>query len=189
MKWKHTSLPGVMLIEPQVFTDPRGFFMETYHQKKYTAGGFDRVFIQDNLSHSQRGTLRGLHYQLKNAQAKLIYAVTGEIFDVAVDIRRGSPTFGQWVGNLISAENKRQVIIPEGFAHGFSVLSDFADVLYKCTDFYDPEDEYGIFWGDPAIGIDWKVENPVLSEKDRQHPKLKDVPEERLPVYGKTSGS
>jgi len=182
-KCNTTSLPGVVLIEPRVFKDPRGFFMETYHQKRYSAEGIDRGFVQDNRSNSTRGTLRGLHYQLKNAQGKLIYVVTGEIFDVAVDIRRGSPTFGKWVGNLISAENNRQVFIPSGFAHGFSVLSETADVIYKCTDFYTPGDEYGIFWKDSAIGIDWRVEHPVLSEKDSQNPKLSQVPEGLLPVY------
>ncbi len=183
VKYNTTSIPRVILVEPDVFKDDRGFFMETYHQDKYLEAGIDRVFVQDSHSHSRRGTLRGLHYQLKHAQGKLIYVVAGEIFDVAVDIRRGSSTFGKWVGSYISAENKRQLFIPEGFAHGFSVLSATADVIYKCTDFYTPGDEYGIFWADPTIDIDWKIDRPVLSEKDAQNPRLSQIPEELLPVY------
>lgn len=183
LKFTSTSLPDVILIEPGVFEDPRGFFLETYHQKKYAVNGIDRVFVQDNHSHSKRGSLRGLHYQLRHAQGKLIYVASGEIFDVAVDIRRGSPFFGKWSGINISAENKRLLYIPEGFAHGFSVLSETADVFYKCTDFYNPDDEYGIFWADPTINIDWKIERPVLSQKDEQNPRLKDIPEALLPVY------
>ena len=188
IKFNTTSLPGVILIEPQVFEDPRGFFMETFHKKKYAVEGIDRVFVQDNHSHSKRGTLRGLHYQLRHAQGKLIYVVAGEVFDVAVDIRCGAPTFGKWSGTYISAENKRQLYIPEGFAHGFSVLSETADVIYKCTDFYTPGDEYGIFWADPTIDIDWKIESPVLSKKDSQNPELSQVAEELLPVYKSISG-
>ena len=188
IKFNTTSLPGVILIEPQVFEDPRGFFMETFHKKKYAVEGIDRVFVQDNHSHSKRGTIRGLHYQLGHAQGKLIYVVAGEVFDVAVDIRCGAPTFGKWSGTYISAENKRQLYIPEGFAHGFSVLSETADVIYKCTDFYTPGDEYGIFWADPTIDIDWKIESPVLSKKDSQNPELSQVAEELLPVYKSISG-
>jgi len=188
IKFNTTSLPGVILIEPQVFEDPRGFFMETFHKKKYAVEGIDRVFVQDNHSHSKRGTLRGLHYQLRHAQGKLICVVAGEVFDVAVDIRCGAPTFGKWSGTYISAENKRQLYIPEGFAHGFSVLSETADVIYKCTDFYTPGDEYGIFWADPTIDIDWKIESPVLSKKDSQNPELSQVAEELLPVYKSISG-
>jgi len=183
VKCNPTSLPGVMLIEPDVFEDDRGFFMETHHQKRYREAGIDRVFVQDNHSHSKRGTLRGLHYQLKHAQGKLICVIRGQIFDVAVDIRRGSPTFGKWSGAYLSAENNHQLFIPEGFAHGFSVLSATADVIYKCTDFYTPGDEYGIFWADPVIDIDWQIKSPVLSEKDTQNPKLSEIPEELLPVY------
>ena len=188
IKFNTTSLPGVILIEPQVFEDPRGFFMETFHKKKYAVEGIDRVFVQDNHSHSKQGTLRGLHYQLRHAQGKLIYVVAGEVFDVAVDIRCGAPTFGKWSGTYISAENKRQLYIPEGFAHGFSVLSETADVIYKCTDFYTPGDEYGIFWADPTIDIDWKTESPVLSKRDSQNPELSQVAEELLPVYKSISG-
>jgi len=177
------SLPGVILIEPQVVTDPRGFFLETFHQEKYGDRGVGRHFVQDNLSHSQRGTLRGLHYQLGHAQGKLVYVVNGEIFDVAVDIRYGSPTFGQWVGAYLSDKNKHQIYVPEGFAHGFCVLSDTADVIYKCTDFYSPPDERGIFWADPTINIDWPITTPILSEKDSRNPRLNDVNEINLPAY------
>jgi len=183
MKFIETSLPDVFLLEPDVFKDDRGFFMETYHQRRYAEGGIDRVFVQDNHSHSKQGTLRGLHYQLKHAQGKLVYVITGEIFDVVADIRQGSPTFGQWAGARLSAENKRQIFVPEGFAHGFCVLSGIADVIYKCTDFYVPEDEYGILWSDPDIGIDWPIDNPVLSTKDSQNPRLAEVAEDLLPRY------
>jgi len=183
MKFVKTALPGVILIEPNVFEDRRGFFMEIYNQNRYATAGIDRIFVQDNHSHSKQGTLRGLHYQLKNAQGKVIYVVTGEIFDVAVDIRYGSPTFGKWVGSYISAENKHQIFVPEGFAHGFAVLSEAADVIYKCTDYYTPGDEYGIFYADSEIDIDWKITNPIFSQKDSRNPKLREVPKERLPVY------
>ncbi len=183
IQFTEKPLSGVFLIEPHVFKDDRGFFMETYHHKKYSKNGIKKAFVQDNHSHSGYGILRGLHYQLKNPQGKLIYVVSGKILDVAVDIRLGSPTFGRWTGNLLSDENKRQLYIPEGFAHGFCVLSKTADVIYKCTDLYVPDDEYGILWCDPAIDIAWPVENPVLSKKDSQNPKLSDIPKENLPVY------
>lgn len=177
-----TSLPGVLVIEPRVFHDHRGFFLETYHQRKYLEAGITAVFVQDNLSHSRAETLRGLHYQLRRPQAKLISVLQGEIFDVAVDIRRGSPTFGQWVGVRLSAESRRQMFIPEGFAHGFCVLSETADVLYKCSDFYDPTDEYGILWSDPTIAIEWPVTKPILSDKDRGYPTLGEIPPDHLPT-------
>ena len=183
MKILSTSVADVFIIEPVVFEDQRGFFMEIYHQRKYTALGIEPVFVQDNLSHSLHGTLRGLHYQLNRAQAKLIQVIEGAIFDVAVDIRRGSPNFGQWAGVHLSDENQRQVFVPEGFAHGFCVLSETAHVLYRCTDFYDPEDKGGILWSDPALAIDWPVSEPLISEKDRQLPCLTDIPPERLPIY------
>ena len=183
LKCTEKSLPGVLLIEPEVFKDDRGFFLEIYHLEKYLATGMDKPFVQDNHSHSCRGTLRGLHYQLKNPQGKLVYVIRGEIFDVAVDIRRGSSTFGQWTGTILSEKNKRQLFIPEGFAHGLCVISETADVVYKCTDLYAPGDEYGILWSDPVIGIDWPVENPLLSEKDAESPRLRDVPEELLPKF------
>ncbi len=178
-----TKLPGVLLIEPEVFEDSRGFFMETFHQNKYAEVSIDQAFIQDNYSHSTRGVLRGLHYQLKHPQGKLIYVITGEIFDVAVDIRQGSPTFGQWVGQYLSDQNKRQIFIPEGFAHGFCVISETADVLYKATDLYNPDDEYGVLWYDPDIGIDWPVKVPIVSDKDNHYPGLRDAKETQLPIY------
>jgi dTDP-4-dehydrorhamnose 3,5-epimerase len=183
LKFTEKSLPGVLLIEPMVFEDDRGFFMETYHGRKYGEAGIDQAFVQDNHSHSRRFTLRGLHYQLNHPQAKLVYVITGEILDIAVDIRRGSPTFGRWTGTLLSAKNRRQLFIPAGFAHGFCVLSETADVIYKCTDLYAPGDEYGILWSDPTIDVVWPIENPFLSEKDKKNPRLEDVPEENLPVY------
>jgi len=144
IKYTKTDLSGVLLIEPRVFKDSRGFFMETFHQKKYAEAGIDHAFIQDNYSHSTRGTLRGLHYQLEHPQAKLVYVIKGEIYDVAVDIRRGSPGFGKWTGQYLSCKNRRQIFVPEGFAHGFCVISETADVLYKATDLYNPDDEYGV---------------------------------------------
>ena len=157
--------------------------METYHQIRYSDTGIKGTFVQDNLSHSILGTLRGLHYQLHHAQAKLVQVINGAIFDVAVDIRQGSPSFGQWTGVHISDENRHQIFVPEGFAHGFCVLSETADVIYKCTDFYVLDDEGGILWSDPGIGIDWPIADPLLSDKDSQYPCLKDVPPGRLPVY------
>jgi len=177
-----TKLPGVLAIEPDVFKDDRGFFLETYHHSKYTEAGIDIPFVQDNHSHSRKGTLRGLHYQLRHPQDKLVYVITGEIFDVAVDIRRGSSTFGQWAGVTLSQENKRQIFLPKGFAHGFCVLSETADVIYKCGDFYTPGDDLGIYWADPDIGIEWPVKEPVLSEKDSRNSRLKEIPEDMLPV-------
>jgi len=174
---KSLDLPGVYIIEPACFEDLRGFFLETFHQQKYEAAGIDRPFVQDNQSHSKQGVLRGLHYQLKHPQGKLIYVVNGAIFDVAVDIRAGSPTFGKWTGAELSSDNKRQIYIPEGFAHGFVVLSKSADVIYKCTDLYAPGDEYGILWSDPEIGINWPVQNPILSQKDLENPGLNQISE------------
>ncbi|VEN74290.1 dTDP-4-deoxyrhamnose-3,5-epimerase [Candidatus Desulfarcum epimagneticum] len=166
------AVPGPLIIEPDVFGDPRGFFMETYHRKRYEKAGIPHVFVQDNLSFSAKGVLRGLHFQKTRPQAKLVQALAGEVFDVAVDIRPGSETFGKWEGTLLSDKNKRQFFVPEGFAHGFCVISETALFAYKCSDFYDPEDEGGILWSDPDIGIDWPVENPVVSEKDRRLPGL-----------------
>ena len=182
-KFIKTSLPDVFLIEPLVFPDNRGFFMETYNRSIYGKEGIDATFVQDNYSHSKKGTLRGLHYQLKNAQAKLVFVITGEIFDVAVDIRKNSPTFGEWTGEYLSSENRRQIFIPEGFAHGFCVVSEEADVIYKCTDFYTPGDDYGIHWADPEIKIPWPLNEVVLSEKDERNPCLSAVAEDLLPEY------
>jgi dTDP-4-dehydrorhamnose 3,5-epimerase len=183
MKILPSSLPEILIIEPSVFQDERGFFMETYQQRRYTGAGIESVFVQDNLSYSVRGTLRGLHYQVKHAQAKLIQVIEGTIFDVALDIRRGAPSFGQWTSVHLSDENKRQLFLPEGFAHGFCVLSESAQVVYKCTDYYAAEDEGGILWSDPALAIAWPILKPLLSEKDIQLPHLADIPPERLPVY------
>jgi dTDP-4-dehydrorhamnose 3,5-epimerase len=177
------ELPGVILIEPQIFNDPRGFFLEAYHGERYGKAGIMGPFVQDNHSHSRKATLRGLHYQLKSPQGKLIYVVSGSIFDVAVDIRKGSPHFGKWVGVSLSSENRRQLFVPGGFAHGFCVLSDEVDVIYKCTDFYAPDDEFGILWSDEVLGVDWPIPDPVLSDKDSGNVRLADIPEEHLPVY------
>ena len=182
MKGSETSLEGVLIIEPDVFGDNRGFFMETYHQERYAKLGIEPVFVQDNLSWSARGTLRGLHYQLPHAQAKLVQAIKGEVFDVVVDIRLGSSTFGRWSGFHLSDENKRQLYVPEGFAHGFCVLSETALFLYKCSDFYAPDCERGINWCDPAINIKWPINNPKLSDKDAILPKLQAISEDHLPT-------
>ena len=183
MKILPSSLPEIFIIEPAVFQDERGFFMETYQQKRYTEAGIEAIFVQDNLVRSVGGTLRGLHYQVKHAQAKLIQVIEGTIFDVALDVRRGSPYFGQWTSVHLSDENKRQLFLPEGFAHGFCVLSESAQVVYKCTDFYVAEDEGGVLWSDPTLAIAWPLSEPLLSEKDRQLACLADIPPERLPVY------
>lgn len=175
-----TALEGVLIIEPRVFDDPRGYFMETHHRKRYREAGIDCEFVQDNISYSVQGTLRGLHYQLPHAQAKLVQVLTGEIYDVAVDIRRGSTTFGKWVGVYLSDKNHRQLFVPSGFAHGFCVKSQTAHVLYKCSDFYSPPDEKGVLWSDPGIGIDWPIHGPILSAKDGRYPCLSDIPFEHL---------
>jgi len=175
------SIPGVIVIEPDVHVDVRGFFLETYHSEKYRAGGIADVFVQDNHSRSMRGTIRGLHLQLQRPQGKLIRVIEGEIFDVAVDVRRGSPTFGKWVGVTLSAENFKQAYIPKGFAHGFAVTSAVAQVEYKCTDVYDSSSEIGISWDDPDIGIDWPMSEPVLSDRDKRHPRLADA--RALPIF------
>ena len=179
-----TSLPGVWVFKPRVFGDSRGFFLETFHAEKYRDFGLDKPFLQDNHSHSARGVLRGLHYQLKQPQGKLVSVLRGEIFDVAVDIRKGSPTFGQWAGARLSGENHHQIYIPEGFAHGFCVLSESADVYYKCTALYRPGDEFGILWSDAEIGIDWPLPGqPLLSEKDLANPRLAEAPPGNLPPF------
>lgn len=180
------AIPDVLLIEPDVFQDERGFFLETYHAGRYAGAGVPGPFVQDNHSRSVKGTVRGLHLQVGRPQAKLIRVVAGEIFDVAVDVRRGSPTFGRWVGARLSAESFRQYYIPQGFAHGFSVLSPFADVEYKCTDVYDPAGQLGIAWDDPELAISWGVTEPILSERDRRHPTLRDALD-RLPRYSTDS--
>ncbi len=183
MKRIDTSLPGVILIEPAVFDDERGFFFESYHESKLAQMGIRDRFVQDNHSRSVKGTLRGLHYQLKRPQAKLCRVIQGEVMDVVADVRRGSPHFGKHEITILSAENKRQIYIPAGFAHGFLVLSETAEFLYKCSDFYDPDDERGVAWNDPEIGVDWGIERPVLSAKDLRNPPLSKVPPEELPEY------
>ena len=183
MKVLETALADVLIIEPDVFGDTRGHFMETYQKERYVSLGIESEFVQDNLSFSTSGTLRGLHYQLPNTQAKLVQVLQGEVFAVAVDIRRGSPSFGRWVGVHLSDQNRRQVYIPGGFAHGFCVVSDTAVFSYKCSAFYDPGSEGGILWSDPGLGIDWPLKNVVLSDKDRHYACLKDTPTERLPLW------
>ncbi|MPY87973.1 MAG: dTDP-4-dehydrorhamnose 3,5-epimerase [Luteitalea sp.] len=172
MQVSHTALPGVVIIEPTVHRDARGFFVETYHAARFAEHGIDATFVQDNHSRSRHGTLRGLHWQQERPQGKLVRVIEGEIYDVAVDIRPDSPTFGQWVGVTISADDFRQVYIPAGFAHGFCVVSDVAQVEYKCTTFYDPASERGLIWNDPDVGITWPIAAPILSERDKQHPRL-----------------
>jgi len=174
MKLLPTTIPGVVLVEPRVHRDDRGFFLETYHTEHYAAAGIPETFVQDNHSLSSRATLRGLHAQAAHPQGKLVRVIRGEIFDVAVDIRRGSPTFARSVAARLSAENFRQLFVPPGFAHGFVVMSDEAEVVYKCTDLYHPGDEIGIAWDDPELGISWPVEEPLLSAKDRAAPRLRD---------------
>ena len=181
MKVMESDLPGMLLIEPEVRGDARGYFMETWNVARYEQAGLSARFVQDNVSYSARGTLRGLHFQNPNAQGKLVYVLQGEVFDVAVDIRVGSPTFGRWTGVTLSGDNKRQVYIPEGFAHGFCVISEHALLAYKCTDFYNPEAEASVLWNDPDIGIDWPVKLPILSDRDKNAPRLKDMPPDRLP--------
>ncbi len=175
MKITPTEIPEVLVIEPDVHGDARGFFMETWHARKYAELGLGVPFVQDNHSRSRRGVLRGLHYQLHQPQGKLVRVVTGRVFDVAVDIRKGSPTFGRWVGIELSEGNHRQFYVPPGFAHGFCVLSESADFLYKCTDYYAPEDEHGILWNDPAIGIQWPGSDFLVSEKDAANSLLSEM--------------
>lgn len=178
-----TELPGVIVLKPKVLRDARGFFAESYHAKKFADLGITVKFVQDNHSCSVRGTLRGLHYQLHRPQAKLCRVIRGEVFDVAVDIRRGSPNFGKWVGVNLSAEEMNHIFIPAGFAHGFVVVSETAEFLYKCSDFYDPSSESGVAWNDPDLGITWPISGPTLSEKDWRYPVLRNIPLERLPDY------
>jgi dTDP-4-dehydrorhamnose 3,5-epimerase len=182
MKFLPAGLPGVLVIEPDVHKDQRGFFLESYHAQKYRDGGILLPFVQDNHSFSIRGTIRGLHAQQRRPQGKLLRVIDGEIFDVAVDIRRGSPAFGRWVGIHLSSENFRQCYVPPGFAHGFAVLSSSAQLEYKCTDYYDPTDEIGVIWNDPEIGIAWPVESPILSPKDLGAPRLRQVAD-KLPLF------
>jgi len=174
-KFNKTSIEGVFIIEPQVFGDNRGYFMETYKEPEFKAAGLDYTFVQDNQSKSKKGVLRGLHFQINHPQAKLVRVIKGEVFDVAVDLRKGSPTYGKWEGVILSEENKKMLMIPRGFAHGFLVLSDEAEFIYKCDDVYHPNDEGGIMYNDPDIGIKWpEIDCEItLSEKDKVHPGLR----------------
>jgi dTDP-4-dehydrorhamnose 3,5-epimerase len=177
------DIPDVLVIDPRVFGDDRGFFLETWSSRRYAEQGLPPVFVQDNLSRSVCGTLRGLHLQNPNGQGKLVYVIEGEVFDVAVDVRVGSPTFGRWVGFMLSGQSKRQLYIPPGFAHGFCVTSEYALFAYKCTEPYRPETELGVLWSDPAIGIRWPTSTPILSDKDRGYPQLADIQRSRLPSF------
>lgn len=174
-EFKKTKIEGVYIIEPKVFGDERGYFMETYKKEDFDNAGLKYCFVQDNQSKSKKGVLRGLHYQKHYPQAKLVRVISGEVFDVAVDLRKNSPTYGQWVGEILTSENKKMLMIPRGFAHGFMVLSETAEFTYKCDELYHPEDEGGIMWNDPDVGVKWPSDvTPLLSEKDQKHPSLKE---------------
>jgi dTDP-4-dehydrorhamnose 3,5-epimerase len=183
VKITNMSLPEVLLIEPKRFGDARGYFLETWHEERYATAGFKQRFVQDNLSCSAHGILRGLHLQHPNDQGKLVYVLAGEVFDVAVDVRVGSPNFGKWTGALLSSEDHRQLWIPPGFAHGFCVTSDTALFAYKCTALYSVANELGVAWNDPAIAVAWPVAQPQLSTKDKVLPRLADIDPARLPRY------
>ena len=183
MKVTQTKLPGVLIFEPDVFGDTRGWFAETFSNNRYEEAGLKLPFVQDNVSFSEKNVLRGLHFQYPHSQGKLVQALSGEVFDVALDIRVGSPTFGQWFGETLSAKNHKQLYLPPGFAHGFCVLSDTTLFSYKCTDYYSPAIEGGIIWNDPDIGITWPVDIPKVSKKDTNCPRLKDIPKDKLPQY------
>jgi dTDP-4-dehydrorhamnose 3,5-epimerase len=174
MKIIETEISDVKIIELDAFPDDRGFFCETYQERRYISNGISEKFLQDNLSYSKKNVLRGLHFQKKNPQGKLIIAISGEIFDVAVDIRLKSSTYGKWVGVVLSNKNHQQLYVPPGFAHGFCVISDDAFVNYKCTNYFDPEDNHGLIWNDPDIGIDWPIQNPIVSPRDEQLPQFND---------------
>jgi dTDP-4-dehydrorhamnose 3,5-epimerase len=183
MKRFETALPGIYVLEPEVFSDPRGYFFESYHQARFAELGIQDQFVQDNHSSSARNVLRGLHYQVNAPQAKLCRVAEGEVFDVAVDVRLGSPTFGKWIGVLLSAERHNLIYIPAGFAHGFLARSDNVQFLYKCSSYYDPSDDRGIIWNDPTLNIDWKIRSPLLSNKDQDLPRLAEVPPAQLPRF------
>jgi dTDP-4-dehydrorhamnose 3,5-epimerase len=184
MKKTETALPGVLVLDPKVWADDRGSFFECYREDVFSGLGITDRFVQENHSTSKAGILRGLHYQIGKPQAKLVRVIQGEVFDVAVDIRRGSPTFGRWVGEILSASNRRQIYVPVGFAHGFLVTSPTAEVIYKCTDFYAPKEERGILWNDPALGISWPLADvtPILNARDAALPRLAAAPREDLPA-------
>lgn len=179
MKITEAELPGLLIIEPKIFDDNRGYFFESFQQERYAEKGM-AAFVQDNISRSKRNSLRGLHYQIPHAQGKLVWVIRGSIWDIVVDIRLSSPTFGKWFGMTLSDENHMQLYIPPGFAHGFCVLSDEADFYYKCTDYYKPLCEHGIAWNDPRLNIPWPVQNPILSPKDENYPSLHEIAHEQL---------
>jgi dTDP-4-dehydrorhamnose 3,5-epimerase len=185
MQGRPLELPEVLLLEPRVFGDRRGYFLEIFQARRYAEAGVPGPFVQDNLSFSRHGVVRGLHYQLAHPQGKLVMVAVGRVFDVVLDIRRGSPTFGRWVSLILEEESHRQLYIPPGFAHGFQVLSQSAVFLYKCTDYWAPGDEYGVRFDDPDLGIPWPVPEAILSDKDRELPRLRDIPPEQLPEYGR----
>lgn len=187
MKVEQTPLEGLLIVKPDVHGDARGFFLETFQAERYSEHGLPLSFVQDNLSRSRKGVLRGLHFQKEHPQGKLLSVIRGAVFDVAVDIRRNSRTFGKWHGVNLSEENHLQIFVPPGFAHGFCVTSDIVDFTYKCTDYYRLDDEYGIAWNDPDIAIEWPVENPVLSEKDQKLPRFIEIAGDTLPEYQETS--
>tara|TARA_B110000211_G_scaffold23055_1_gene23770 strand:+ start:124 stop:726 length:603 start_codon:yes stop_codon:yes gene_type:complete len=182
-----TNLPGVIVIEPKAYVDKRGFFLETFREDVLLQAGINAHFVQDNHTRSSQGVLRGLHYQMTQTQGKLVRVAAGSVFDVVVDVRSSSPTFGQWYGTELNEDNIKMIYVPPGFAHGFVVLSETADFIYKCTDYYHPESEQGIAWDDPDLNIDWSIaeiaEKISLSDKDNQNVKLKDQPAEKLPAY------
>jgi len=178
-----TKLPGALILEPKVFPDDRGYFFETWNSKRYEQAGIPGPFVQDNISFSKKGILRGLHFQYPQPQGKLIQVLSGRVVDVVVDIRAGSPNYGQWISEVLSGSNHRQMYVPPGFAHGYCVTSEAAIFSYKCTDFYNPATEHGIIWNDPDIGIEWPIARPVLSAKDAAYPGFKDLRPENLPQF------
>lgn len=184
MNVRQTELPGVLILEPQVFGDRRGYFLETWRSVRYEEAGIPGPFVQDNVAFSRKGVLRGLHFQHPRSQGKLVQVLSGEVIDVAVDVRVGSPAVGRWVGERLSEANHRQMYIPPGFAHGYCVVSEAALFCYKCTDFYDPATEMGIIWNDPELNIDWSITAPVVSPKDTRYPRLRDIPRDKLPHFG-----
>lgn len=180
MQVKQMALPGLFLIEPEIFDDERGYFLQAWHSREYRDAGLPDSFVQDNLSFSSRGTIRGLHYQKPFTQGKLVFVLSGEVWDIAVDLRAGSPTFGKWEGVMLRGKGHNQLYVSPGFAHGFCVTSEEALLYYKCTDFYSPGNEHGIAWNDPGLGIPWPVEEPIVSPKDGEYSNLDDVPEDLL---------
>lgn len=183
MRVHETKIPGMVLIDLDVFKDSRGSFLESYQKERYKEHGIDVPFVQDNHSHSTKNVLRGMHYQINQPQGHLVYVVKGEVFDVGVDLRRDLPTFGQWLGFRLSESRPQQLFLPAGVAHGFCTLSDTADILYKCTDYFDPEDEGGLLWNDPDLGIDWPVDQPIIHNRDSKFPVLKEISNKHLPSF------